>query len=394
MARRRLGGLVLLAAVAGAVAAGVSYILQYNSYHKELESEFHEFEDEDIKKENEDCLFSTKKTPSRNYVALSSDRDDFVIAAKDTAKAAKGMAGAAKEMLKDVGNIILENASSASSFANDAAKSVSNRVKADSRFEKKYSATESVKSAESVKVKNEEAEKNTDESEYESSIYTKVETEPYKHGGDILHIYEDNPQQDDFVYKSAMSEDNNTVPIDKDTVSEDNNTVSIDKGTVSEDNNTVSEDNKFTYKADIYRADKYTESNQSGIKDVVLSENTLEDGKTDTKQTSTTSQSTGTSYTNLYKVSYTNSGTSDSRNIKSKSGGWEFRVRNSFTRGDDDNNAAVSGFRTVPYNNSAQNSMSGSAIRSSDRNIFLDKDLNSAAKETQASGTQIEEEDF
>lgn len=327
-------------------------------------------------------------------MALSSDRDDFVIAAKDTAKAAKGMAGAAKEMLKDVGNIILENASSASSFANDAAKSVSNRVKADSRFEKKYSATESVKSAESVKVKNEEAEKNTDESEYESSIYTKVETEPYKHGGDILHIYEDNPQQDDFVYKSAMSEDNNTVPIDKDTVSEDNNTVSIDKGTVSEDNNTVSEDNKFTYKADIYRADKYTESNQSGIKDVVLSENTLEDGKTDTKQTSTTSQSTGTSYTNLYKVSYTNSGTSDSRNIKSKSGGWEFRVRNSFTRGDDDNNAAVSGFRTVPYNNSAQNSMSGSAIRSSDRNIFLDKDLNSAAKETQASGTQIEEEDF
>ena len=250
MARRRLGGLVLLAAVAGAVAAGVSYILQYNSYHKELESEFHEFEDEDIKKENEDCLFSTKKTPSRNYVALSSDRDDFVIAAKDTAKAAKGMAGAAKEMLKDVGNIILENASSASSFANDAAKSVSNRVKADSRFEKKYSATESVKSAESVKVKNEEAEKNTDESEYEGSIYTKVETESDKHGGDILHIYEDNPQQDDFVYKSAMSEDNNTVPIDKDTVSEDNNTVSIDKGTVSEDN-------KFTYKADnIYRAGK------------------------------------------------------------------------------------------------------------------------------------------
>lgn len=389
MARRRLGGLVLLAAVAGAVAAGVSYILQYNSYHKELESEFHEFEDEDIKKENEDCLFSTKKTPSRNYVALSSDRDDFVIAAKDTAKAAKGMAGAAKEMLKDVGNIILENASSASSFANDAAKSVSNRVKADSRFEKKYSATESVKSAESVKVKNEEAEKNTDESEYEGSIYTKVETESDKHGGDILHIYEDNPQQDDFVVdKSTVSEDNNTVSIDKGTVSEDNNTVSIDKGTVSEDN-------KFTYKADnIYRAGKYTENNQSGTKDVVLSENTVEDEKTDTKQTSTTSQGTGTSYTNLYKVSYANSDTSDSKNIKSKSGGWEFRVRNSFTRTDDNNNAAVSGFRSVPYNNSVQNGMSGGAIRSSDRNIFLDKDLNSAAKETQASGTQIEEEDF
>lgn len=126
MAKRGIGGLFVFAAIAGAVAAGVSYLLQYNAYHKELESEFHEFEDED-----EEAAFKSKKEPSRNYVALSSDKDDFIVAAKDTAKAAKGMAGAAKEMLKDVGNILLENASSASSLAGDTVKSVSEKVKTE-----------------------------------------------------------------------------------------------------------------------------------------------------------------------------------------------------------------------------------------------------------------------
>ena len=37
---KRLGKLVALAAVSGAVAAGVSYVLQYKTYHKELEKDF------------------------------------------------------------------------------------------------------------------------------------------------------------------------------------------------------------------------------------------------------------------------------------------------------------------------------------------------------------------
>ena len=40
MAKKGWGKLVALAAVSGAVAAGVSYVLQYKTYHKELEKDF------------------------------------------------------------------------------------------------------------------------------------------------------------------------------------------------------------------------------------------------------------------------------------------------------------------------------------------------------------------
>ena len=47
MAKRGLGKLVAFAAISGAVAAGVSYVLQYKIYHKELDKDFREFEDEE-----------------------------------------------------------------------------------------------------------------------------------------------------------------------------------------------------------------------------------------------------------------------------------------------------------------------------------------------------------
>ena len=47
MAKRGLGKFVAFAAISGAVAAGVSYVLQYKIYHKELDKDFREFEDEE-----------------------------------------------------------------------------------------------------------------------------------------------------------------------------------------------------------------------------------------------------------------------------------------------------------------------------------------------------------
>ena len=46
MAKKHLGALVLAAAAAGAAAAGISYFVKYKSFHKELDEEFHDFEDD------------------------------------------------------------------------------------------------------------------------------------------------------------------------------------------------------------------------------------------------------------------------------------------------------------------------------------------------------------
>ena len=46
MAKKGFGRFLAFAAAAGAVAAGVSYILQYKTFHKELEKDFREFEED------------------------------------------------------------------------------------------------------------------------------------------------------------------------------------------------------------------------------------------------------------------------------------------------------------------------------------------------------------
>ena len=44
MAKKGFGKLVVLAAAAGAAAAGISYLKKYHSFTKELEKDFHDFE--------------------------------------------------------------------------------------------------------------------------------------------------------------------------------------------------------------------------------------------------------------------------------------------------------------------------------------------------------------
>lgn len=114
----KFGKFVLFTVTAGTVAAVVAYVLQYKAYQKELEKEFPRFDGEN--KEN----LRERYEKSRNYTALKSNRDDFVVAAKDTANAAKGMASAAKEMIKDVANIISDNVSAASDVAKDSVKAM------------------------------------------------------------------------------------------------------------------------------------------------------------------------------------------------------------------------------------------------------------------------------
>ena len=113
MAKKLLGKIVTLTALGIVATTAISYILKYKSFHKDLEDDFFEFEDD---------YTQTTTTKDRNYIALSSDKDDFVMAAKDTFEASKGMAGAAKEKLKDVGNIIVDNTSAAARVAGDMGK--------------------------------------------------------------------------------------------------------------------------------------------------------------------------------------------------------------------------------------------------------------------------------
>lgn len=112
MAKRGLGRLVALAAVAGAAAAGVSYVLQYKIYHNELEKDFREFED-DEEEEPQDEEAGERKV-SRNYISLTSSKDEFKVAAKD-------MAQATKNVLKDAGTLLSDTAHEAVSAAVDTA---------------------------------------------------------------------------------------------------------------------------------------------------------------------------------------------------------------------------------------------------------------------------------
>ena len=91
MAKKGFGKFVAFAAISGAVAAGVSYVLQYKIYHKELDKDFREFEEDE---EDEDASQSDSFDPrkiNRNYISLNSSRDEFKMAAKDMASATKNV---------------------------------------------------------------------------------------------------------------------------------------------------------------------------------------------------------------------------------------------------------------------------------------------------------------
>ena len=119
MAKKGLGKFVAFAAVTGAVAAGVSYVLQYKTYHRELEKDFREFEDggEDRTERTIDA-----RSLDRNYISLSSSKDEFKVAAKD-------MAQATKNVLKDAGSLLSDTAHEAVSAAVDTAQIALQTVK-------------------------------------------------------------------------------------------------------------------------------------------------------------------------------------------------------------------------------------------------------------------------
>ena len=61
MAKKHFGKLLTLAAIVGAAAAGVSYVLQYKSFHKELE---------------EDSKTSNTAASERSYVSLTPEKKE------------------------------------------------------------------------------------------------------------------------------------------------------------------------------------------------------------------------------------------------------------------------------------------------------------------------------
>ena len=114
MAKKGLGKFVMLAAAAGAAAAGISYFRKYHSFNKELDEDFHDFEDE------EDTPVPDS-TMTRNYVSLHADKDEFLVAAGDMLNAAKDVAGAAKNVMKDAAAIVADTTREAMGAAADTA---------------------------------------------------------------------------------------------------------------------------------------------------------------------------------------------------------------------------------------------------------------------------------
>ena len=117
MAKKGFGKLVVLAAAAGAAAAGISYLKKYHSFTKELEKDFHDFEgdeEEDYFEEEEEEESvpeqepKTAKNPdtSRKYISLNASTDELKVAAKDMVNAAASVADAAMNLIKDSAAIL------------------------------------------------------------------------------------------------------------------------------------------------------------------------------------------------------------------------------------------------------------------------------------------------
>ncbi|WP_252198410.1 hypothetical protein [Clostridium sp. MCC353] len=79
MAKKGLGKFVAFAAIAGVVAAGISYFTKYKSFHDELEEDFHDFEGE----EDKDSEEPADSTMSRNYVSLNPEKGSAPQAPKE-----------------------------------------------------------------------------------------------------------------------------------------------------------------------------------------------------------------------------------------------------------------------------------------------------------------------
>lgn len=143
MAKKAFGKLAALLTIAGAAAAGISYLTKYRSFNKELDEDFHDFEDEDEAEVPD-------STMSRNYVSLHADKDEFLVAAGDMMNAAKDAASAAKNMVKDAAAIVADNTREAVSVARDGAQKAA--ASAEDTVEKAESAAEDavIKTADAI----------------------------------------------------------------------------------------------------------------------------------------------------------------------------------------------------------------------------------------------------
>ena len=113
MAKKSSMSLILAAAV-GAAAAGISYFTKYRSFSKELDEDFHDFEDDEEPPVPD-------STMNRNYVSLHADKDEFLVAAGDVLNAVKDAAGAAKNVVMDAAAIVTDTAKDAMNAAVDTA---------------------------------------------------------------------------------------------------------------------------------------------------------------------------------------------------------------------------------------------------------------------------------
>lgn len=164
MAKNRWGKVLAFVAGAGAAAAGIAYFARYKSFHKALERDFHDFEDEDFEDDDfdedefEDEDFEEEEKPvdlnnpsQRNYVSLSSSKDEFKAAAKDVKESVEDAASAAKDVLKDTAAILKDTAHDAVSAAVDTAH-IAGAVVRDTldSYREKYAETDIYKDEENA----------------------------------------------------------------------------------------------------------------------------------------------------------------------------------------------------------------------------------------------------
>lgn len=73
MSKKKTGLLIAFGAALGAAAAGLSYYLKYKSFSDEVDKDFHDYEEDDtVKEEQEDTVTCTDT--GRTYITLDSGK--------------------------------------------------------------------------------------------------------------------------------------------------------------------------------------------------------------------------------------------------------------------------------------------------------------------------------
>ncbi len=200
MAKKGFGKMIAFAAVAGAAAGCISYVLRYKTFHKELEQDFHEFEDDGDEEDEEKQPSSDVRQTDRNYIALHASKDEFKMAAKD-------MAEATRNVLKDASVILTDTAHDAVSAAVDTAHIAISAVKN--------------KKAEMAEARRDEEDAEAEESEFldddyvdEDDLYDYARSE-----GDTIDLAKEGEATAEEVSEDSLNAiDRETATIEEDTV--------------------------------------------------------------------------------------------------------------------------------------------------------------------------------